>query len=164
MGAVKSVKTKATVNKSTKIYNKGVVQVKTVTPYSVASSVAKSQDTVAWLSHLKEFSQVENQRIFVTRDFWANQLNIDRKTIQRWEENIINKLFVLSYYQQERKSRLDNYQRFILSIIWVLKVQRGMTYDQIIQYMVSPQGNPFWMSIRRSEFANIESTYSRKAG
>ncbi len=141
-----------------------MIQVKNVTHYTVALSVSKSYDNTELLSQLKSFSENYKGAIEPTRDEWGKELGIDRQTIRRWEANIISKLFLLGYYDKPGKSRLDDYQRFILSLIWVLKIQRKMTYEEIVSYMVSPKGNPFWLNITRTKFETINANYSRKAG
>lgn len=139
---------------------------KNVTQYTVANLVSLSDGCGALLSQLKTFSALNQQRIYVTRDFWAKELGVDVRTLRRWEANIVDKLFLMGYRQPKRNNMLDDYQRFILSFIWILKNERKMTYSQILEFMTTPHGKPFWMSITRSKFAEIQSSYSqsRKAG
>jgi hypothetical protein len=144
-----------------------VITIKNVTQYTqytVGDIVSFPDSHGSLLSQLKSFSQMNFQRIYTTRFFWAKELNVSEKTIQRWETEIIDNLFLLGYKQPKRKNLLDDYQRFILSLIWVLKTQRKMTYQQIIEFMKSPHGQPFWLSVTRNAFSQIQSTYSRKAG
>lgn len=141
-----------------------MITVKNVTQYTVAPGVALSTNNKALLSQLKEFSRFRSCELELTRESWAKELGIDVVTVRRWERNIIRKLFLLGYFKEGRKNRLDEYQRFILSLIWVLKVQRRMTYDEIVSHMVSPSGQPFWMTITREKFSQINNNHSQKAG
>lgn len=146
--------------------------VKNVTQYTVALGVANPYSPDSLLSQLKEFSRLDNSRIFVTRRFWAKELGIDRKTIQRWEDELINEgLWFLGedYWKGGHRKMLDCYQRFIISLIYSMKngihpFVEQMTHKRIVEYMCSPKGNPFWLGITREEFNKIEVNYSRKAG
>jgi hypothetical protein len=142
--------------------NKGVIQVKDITRYTVVSYVSKNSDNKLVLSQLKEFSELNQEPTFVTRDYWANKLQINRKTIQRWELEIINSKpkFAYLYYdgnKRKSKSKLDLYQRFFLSLIYSLKegLVTGfvMTNQDVISYLEAKEGNkPRWMGLTRQEF------------
>ncbi|HEY9798828.1 MAG TPA: hypothetical protein V6D25_00600 [Leptolyngbyaceae cyanobacterium] len=62
----------------------------------------------------------------LTREEWANILGIHRDTLRRWERSIIEKVTPIqsNYFGNERRMRapyLDDYQRFIIALIYVFK-------------------------------------------
>lgn len=67
---------------------------------------------------------IKDSDLLLTREQWADHLNVTRVTLLSWEKNIIYEIPFLSqdYFQDWRRRRyLDNYQRFILTLIFYVK-------------------------------------------
>lgn len=135
---------------------------KNVTQYTVALGVAQKPDNTSLLSQLKSFCEAEQGQVFLPRYEWANRLNIDRVTIRRWEQEIVNskpKFAYLYYDGNKRKAKkyLDTYQRFFLALVCSLKrgfiTGREMTNQEVIDYLEAKEGDrPRWMGLTRQEF------------
>ncbi|MBD2492612.1 hypothetical protein [Aulosira sp. FACHB-615] len=94
---------------------------------------------------------IQEERIFknafldnaLTRQEWANVIGINRKTILRWETEIIQSVppVKAQYFPPDRSIRaqyLDNYQRFLLACILVAKgglEKRSRSYDSVIKFL-----------------------------
>lgn len=144
-----------------------MITVKNVTHGSVAFSVAKTDDTVALLSQVKEFSCLNFRRIKVTREFWSKELNIHRETLRRWEVEIINSDLRLCrlYFKDEEgnslrsKQMLDTYQRFFLTLIASLKkgvvTNCRLTNKEVVKYLTEKgeSGLPRYWGLTRKEFS-----------
>lgn len=152
--------------------------VKIITRTTVASTVAFHSSTALVLSQLKEFARLGDDRLFATRRFWAKELLVDRRTLQRWEDEIINSSPKLAYLFYDGKSRvgkqgLDFYQRFFFALIRALKegmVKEGMsekesvTYHDIIKWFLDlpESGEPRWMGLNRKEFQKWNEMHNQR--
>lgn len=147
-------------------------QVKNVTRYTVSLDVTQESDNTSLLSRLKAFSEVNQGQSFLFRYQWAGKLGIDRATIRRWEQEIINSKpkFAYLYYdgsKRKNKRNLDSYQRFFLALIASLKrglvTGREMTNEEVIDYLEAKEGNrPRWMGLTRQEFQKWGEQYSQQ--
>ena len=166
------MKQNRTVNNTHDILNKEVVTVKNVTQYTVGFVVQKQTGYNELLSQLKTFSSEIVLEELTTRESWAKELGISPKTINRWEIAIIKSKikFAFLYYdgvKRKRKTKLDHYQRFFLSLIAGLTkgVVTGspMTYAECIAWFESTdEGKPRWMRLTRKEFEQAQSYYQQK--
>ncbi len=144
-----------------------MIKVKNVTSGTVTSSVADTNNTVALLSQVKDFSCLSFRRIKVTREFWARELSVHRETIRRWESEIIEsdrRLYRL-YFKDEGgnslrgKQMLDTYQRFFLTLIASLKkgvfTDYRLTNKEVVAYLTErgETGLPRYWGLTRKEFA-----------
>lgn len=139
-----------------------MILVKNVTLYAFPQDVTKKSDKTALLSQLKSFSELKDEPQLVTRENWANQLNVNRKTIKRWEDEIIasKPKFAYLYYDGNKlkgRNKIDLYQRFFLSLICSLKkgLATGfvMTNQEVIDYLEAKEGDrPRWMGLTRQKF------------
>jgi hypothetical protein len=107
------------------------------------------------LPQIQTFSSCNEYPVFLSRDRWAKELGVTAKTIQRWEKDIVSKLFLLGYKTPERSNLLDQYQRFVLSLIRVMRA-RKMSSGQILVFMTTPRGNPRWQKITRQKFNQVK--------
>lgn len=67
---------------------------------------------------------IKDSSLLLTREQWADHLGVTRVTLLSWEKHIIIDIPFLSqdYFQDWRRRRyLDNYQRFILTLIFYIK-------------------------------------------
>lgn len=67
---------------------------------------------------------LKDNTLLLTRDQWANHLGVSRVTVLHWEKAIVAEIPFLEadYYQVQKRGRyLDNYQRFILAFIVLVK-------------------------------------------
>lgn len=86
-----------------------------------------SMDIEAILEKIKDsptIRLIKDSDLLLTREQWADHLNVTRVTLLSWEKNIIYEIPFLSqdYFQDWRRRRyLDNYQRFILTLIFYVK-------------------------------------------
>lgn len=67
---------------------------------------------------------IKDSSLLLTREQWADHLGVTRVTLLGWEKHIIIDIPFLSqdYFQDWRRRRyLDNYQRFILTLIFYIK-------------------------------------------
>jgi hypothetical protein len=73
----------------------------------------------------------------ISKKEWASVLGVDRKSLQRWESQII--LVCDSYrgryfYGESRGCMLDGYRKFLLSLIAELKKLKKNN-EQVVQYL-----------------------------
>ena len=79
-----------------------------------------------------------------SREDWAKKLNISKKTLQRYEDNILyrdvgvlqkksaDRVLVALYWRDRRnKNRLDYYQKFILLVIKKLSFGEAYAYEKL---------------------------------
>lgn len=65
------------------------------------------------------------QDFLLTKTEWGKCLGITRRTIFRWEQEIIKLVFIIfKEYKKPKRNYLDNYQRFILLVIFAKKQER----------------------------------------
>lgn len=67
---------------------------------------------------------IKDSSLLLTREQWADHLGVTRVTLLGWEKNLIAEIPFLSqdYFIDWRRRRyLDNYQRFILALIFYVK-------------------------------------------
>jgi hypothetical protein len=97
----------------------------------------------------------------LSRENWGKQLGINRKTFRRWETFIISKCFITVEYWRDRKGKkgLDEYQRFVLLIIYFKKtIGVAQTNKQVIDYFSSKdeEGRSLVLSMKREQFYNYK--------
>ncbi|ALF52214.1 hypothetical protein ACX27_04080 [Nostoc piscinale CENA21] len=80
---------------------------------------------------------------YLTRQEWGKLIGINRKTIARWETEIIQQVppVKAQYFPLDRSIRahyLDNYQRFLIACILVAKgglERRSRSYESVIKFL-----------------------------
>jgi|GEM_PF-6441466 hypothetical protein len=91
---------------------------------------------------------------YLSREEWAQTLGSSRTSFWRWEMNIIRLIFpLLADYNQEGGDFLDNYQRFVLSIIHAQKqgwIDGKKRSNQEIKSFLRSS----YPHIKRSQFVN----------
>jgi hypothetical protein len=88
----------------------------------------------------------------VNRDKLSNLLGISRKTVYRWEREILAKVHPLKtdyFLYCPRIINLSNYQRFILCLIFCLKYRKNYENKDVITYLRKNFGK-----LRRGQFDN----------
>ncbi|NEN95334.1 MAG: hypothetical protein F6K50_07260 [Moorea sp. SIO3I7] len=137
-----------------------MIFVKNITQYSVSSTVSPTvpSDTTpdVILSHSKTFCEDYKTHKRLTREEWSLVLKINKKTLQRWEENIIMKVPTLAFiycqnFNKKKKQGLDDYQRYILIIILALKKTQKLTNEQVRQFLANN-----WLKLTRENFNKQE--------
>jgi hypothetical protein len=93
----------------------------------------------------------------VSREDWGRQLRITRKTLHRWEVSIISKCAIAVEYWRGRKDKkgLDEYQRFVLLVIYFKKtIGVAQTNKQIVDYLNGKDrdGRSLVLSMKREQF------------
>lgn len=106
--------------------------------------------------------RIRSERIFdglkfetlLTREEWGNVLGIHRNTIPRWEQKIIGKVAPISnnYFTvcRMRSPYLDPYQRFILSVIYVVKgglEHKNKPHKDVVNFL-----KVNFMNLKREQF------------
>lgn len=101
------------------------------------------------------------QAEILTREAWATVLGISRKTLRRWEEEIIKQRApVKVYFYQGRGSSkgYDAYQRFLTLVIYQVKqtrpdgVRKATNKDVIDFFNQSYNGASVWRILGRDNF------------
>lgn len=67
---------------------------------------------------------IKDSTLLLTREQWAAHLGVTRVTLLSWEKNLIAEIPFLAqdYFVDLRRRRyLDNYQRFVLALIFYVK-------------------------------------------
>lgn len=115
-------------------------------PTTIYSQISQSE---ALLKALLDFplSKVE----------WAKCLGINRRTLFRWEVQIIRKVFlILKEYKRPRQKYLDSYQRFILLVIWFKKSKQ--IKDPELKFWLKENAQ----NLRRENFIKWQEYYANK--
>ncbi|GIW59492.1 MAG: hypothetical protein KatS3mg087_0558 [Patescibacteria group bacterium] len=99
----------------------------------------------------------------LTREEFARLLGINRKTMYRWEVKLIFKVspLAIAYLNKDspRSLYLDNFQRFVIALIFCLRNSPSYGYDtnQILRFL-----RLNFMQLKREQFNNWIQSFNKE--